>query len=103
MIKNKKVTGSTVWQGIPFGFKLQNSSRFADVAQFVNAISGYVIQIAMALAVILIIYAGVRFILARGNPGEVGKAKTILWYVLIGLAIVIIGRGFISLILSIIS
>lgn len=88
---------------IDFNINLVQPSRFRDLAEFVNAISGYILQLAIPLAVVLIIYAGVKFILARGNIGEVSKAKQILWYVFIGLAIVLIGRGFISLITSLIS
>jgi hypothetical protein len=40
---------------------------------------------------------------ARGDAGEVGKAKEMLKYAVIGLVIIFIGRGFISLIKSIIN
>ena len=85
-----------------FKVNLRPPSRYTNLAQFIDAISGYLLVIAIPLAVILIIYAGIKMLLARGNPGEVQKAKDILWYVLIGLAIIVIGRGFISLITSIV-
>src|SRR6185436_19643159 len=88
---------------INFNLNLPQSSQFKDLASFIDAISGYILKLSIPLAVILIIYAGVKFITARGNMGEISKAKTILWYVMIGLTIIFIGRGFISLITSLIS
>jgi len=57
----------------------------------VKAITAAAIQIAVPLAVVAIIIAGVRFIIAAvsGNEGEITKAKTMLWWVLIGTAVVV--------------
>ena len=60
-------------------------------------------NIAGSLIVILIIYAGVRFMISRGNPGEIQKARGILYWALVGFAVVAIGKGFIYLLEGVIS
>ena len=72
-----------------------------NILNVVIILSTWIFHLAIALVTILIIYAGIRFLLSRGNTGEVEQAKKMLWYALVGLAIVLIGKGFISLIASI--
>ncbi len=77
-----------------------NSSNVLDVG---ITISTWIFNIALGVVTLIIIYSGIRFLLSRGVPGEVEKAKKALLYAIIGLAIVLIGKGFISLIASILS
>ena len=72
-----------------------------NVFDVIFMISDWILNIAGTLIVILIIYAGIRFMLSRGNPGEIGKAKNILFWALIGFTVVLIGKGFIYLVESI--
>ncbi|MEK7138928.1 MAG: hypothetical protein AAB799_01985, partial [Patescibacteria group bacterium] len=55
------------------------------------------------IAVIMIVYAGVIFLTSRGEPAKVTQAKQILLYAVVGLAIIMIGKGFITLIESILN
>ncbi len=64
-------------------------------------IANWIFNIVIPIAVGLFIYAGFRFVTSRGNPGGVQEGKRLLWYTIIGLAIVLIGKGFIVLIQSI--
>lgn len=54
-----------------------------------------------AAAVIMIIYAGIRFITSRGDPKQVQGAKQIMTWAIIGLIIVLISFGIIALISTI--
>ena len=51
----------------------------------------------------MIVWAGIRFLYSRGNPTEVTAAKKILQYAIVGLAIILIGSGFVTLIESILN
>jgi Type IV secretion system pilin len=53
----------------------------------IKALLTAVIQIGIPIAVLFIVYAGFKFVLARGNPGELEKAKMGLFYTLIGIGI----------------
>lgn len=76
------------------------SRNILDVALL---ISNWIFNVAITIATILIIYGGVRFLVSRGIPGEVEKAKNILWYAVLGLTIILIGKGFIALIESVLN
>ena len=64
-------------------------------------VTNWILNIAAALIVILIIYSGIRFMLAAGRPAEIGRAKKILQWALVGFAVVLIGKGFIALLISV--
>ena len=49
----------------------------------------------------MIVYSGVLFLTAQGNPQTVTKARDLLKWAVVGLAIILIGSGFITLIQSI--
>ncbi len=76
--------------GVSVGSKLANplgeNKSFSDL---VGSVAKIAFRIGFILAVIFIIYSGLKFVMARGNPGELEKAKENLKYVLIGTAILL--------------
>lgn len=56
--------------------------------------------IAAALAVLMIVLAGFRFITAQGNPQETGKAKATIIYALVGLLVAMTAQGIVVLTLG---
>ncbi len=88
---------------VNFKFEILPPNQYRNITEVIDAVSGYLFNIAIPISVIMIIYAGVRFLIARGDPGEVTKAKEILKYAVIGLAIMLIGKGFVSLINSVLN
>ena len=67
----------------------------------VNAIVVTLPKIIIPLAVIIIIWIGIKFFLAQGNTEKIKKARDALLWTVVGLAIILIGTGFVSLIKSI--
>lgn len=53
----------------------------------IKAILGAVIQIGIPIAVLFIVWAGFKFVLARGNAGKLDEARKNLMYTLIGIGI----------------
>jgi hypothetical protein len=91
--------------GVSIGWQLINplagSPQPQDIFGLIVLISTWILNILGSLIVILIIYAGIRFMLSRGNPGEIQKAKAILKWALVGFAITLIGKGFVFLVDSV--
>jgi hypothetical protein len=56
--------------------------------------------IAAALAVLMIIIAGFRFVTAQGNAQEVGKAKATIIYAVVGLLVAVTAEGIVALTLG---
>ena len=53
-----------------------------------------------ALAVLFIAIAGLRLIIAQGNPQEVGKAKSTIVYALAGLLVALLAEAFVAFVLG---
>src|SRR3989338_936870 len=85
--------------GADLSFK--NPLQTQTIYDLMNAILKFALEIGIPIAVVMIIYAGILFVTSRGNPSMITKARTILLYAVIGLAIILIGKGFLTLIQSI--
>jgi hypothetical protein len=55
-----------------------------------------VYPIASALAVLMLIIGGYRYVTSRGNPDALGEAKAIIYSALAGLAVLILGKLILS-------
>lgn len=63
-----------------------NCDTFSCVVQAITAI---LVNIAIPLAAIFLIYAGFLFVSARGNEQQLKSAKDVFWYTIVGTAIVV--------------
>jgi hypothetical protein len=59
-----------------------------------------VFGIIAALAVLMIVIAGLRFVTAQGSPQEVSKARSTIVYALVGLLLALIAESLVSLVLK---
>lgn len=85
-----------------FKFKLDNPlGDNKTILDLIGVIATWLFNIAIPIAVAMIVYSGVMFLWSQGDPGRVKKARDILLYTVVGLAIILIGKGFITLIQSI--
>ena len=69
------------------GIKLDNPTTVTSICGLVQKILGFVISIGMPNAALFLAYGGFQFVLAQGNPKELGKAKTNLLNIFIGVFI----------------
>lgn len=74
-----------------------------DFIGFVNTIGLWFYRLAIPVAVIVIIYAGAILMLSQGNSKAIERGRKMLTYAVIGLAVLLIGRGFFTLIKDIIN
>ena len=88
-----------------FKFKIDNplAGKAENVIDLLAIIANFVFQLGVPVAVIVIIYSGILFLVSRDKPAIVQKATNGLKYAAIGLAVLLIGKGFVSLIQSILS
>lgn len=91
------------YKGIDLGFNITPPGGVPnDLPGFLDAITKIIFNISIPIAVILIIISGILMLTSRGNTAQVAMAKNYLKYTIIGLFVILIGRGFITLVLSII-
>lgn len=84
-------------------FEIPNPIAADSLVDLAKAIGKFLFQIAIPIAVIIIIYSGLLFLTSGGSKEKVAKARTALTYALVGLAIILIGQGFFTLIKSILN
>lgn len=84
-------------------FELPNPIGINTFGELVDVIGTWIFNLAIPIAVIIIIYAGILMLTAGGNPSRFQKGSKALWYAVLGLAVVFIGKGFVTLIQSILS
>ena len=90
--KHVKTQGTAVCAG--------SKTKAEDVVKNIISILFWIIGI---LAVIVIIYAGIIFITAAGNPGKVAQAKTMIIYAVIGLAVAILAYTIVNFVINTVS
>ena len=66
----------------------------------IHQILQIVFGVLAALAVLMIVIAGLRFITAQGSPQETAKARNTIVYALIGLVVALIAEAFVSFVLG---
>ena len=65
--------------------------EFCDIFVLINKILSFVLNtLVPAIAVLFLIFGGLYMLFARGNPGTLGQAKSILTAVVIGIVIIFI-------------
>ena len=82
--------------------KLQNPLSAPDFKTIVDTIVNFIIILAVAIAPIFIIYAGYLFMTSAGDPTKVKTAKNVIMYVVIGLAVLLLSKGLIMVLISVI-
>jgi len=85
------------------GIKIENPLRAESFNEIINSLINFFLNIAIALTPLMIIWAAFLFVTSAGNPLQVDKAKRIIIYTLIGLAVILFAKGFIAIIKQIIS
>lgn len=68
---------------------IENPIKITTLDGFIKGLLDIVLTIGVPIVVFFIIYSGFLFVKARGNPGELTKAKETLTYTLIGAAILL--------------
>ena len=82
------------------GFEAAGGTGSESLTSIVGTVINTMLFIVGILSVIMIIYAGIRFITANGNAQQVSTAKNILIYSIVGLVISIIAYAVVNWVIS---
>ncbi len=86
-----------------FGLENPLKGDIKNIPDLLKLIGQFIFNLGIPVAVIIIIYAGFLMLTSGGNPTQYGRGLTALKYAVLGLAVILIGTGFVSLIKSILS
>ncbi len=69
-----------------------------DPVRFVTKFYGVGLSIVSGVALLFLLYGGYLIMISRGNPGELNKGKSYIYYSLAGLLLAIFGFVFIQVV-----
>lgn len=81
-------------------FSIQNPLKVDSLGGLIEAFVEIFTYLVVILAVLSLVYVGLRYILARGNPEEMKKMSSWLLYIVIGVAIVIGARILVGVVIN---
>ncbi|MDD5693666.1 MAG: pilin [Patescibacteria group bacterium] len=70
----------------------------ATVSEIITKITGWVVTLVGAIAVLFIVWGGVQYITASGNKDKAELAKKTITYAVIGIIVVVLAKVIISLV-----
>lgn len=71
------------------GVSIQNPLKVGNFCELIKIVLQAILVIGVPIAVVFLVIVGFKFIIARGNPGELDKAKADFLHTVIGIAIFI--------------
>jgi len=89
--------------GINYNYAVPGALKVSSFPDLVGVVANYIFNLAIPVAVLVIIYGGFRMLTSGGVPANYKKGLDALKYAALGLAILLIGKGFVSLVKSILS
>jgi len=81
--------------------KLENPLRYNDIKDLINAIIDFLFTISIPITAILIIFGGFMMITAGGDVYKLEKAKSLFLYTAIGFAIILLAKGLVLVLKSV--
>lgn len=79
------------------------ATTHTDVAQILKSVTNFLWVLVAPLSTIMMIWAGILFLTAEGDPQRISTAKKIVTYVVIGIATALIASGISIIITEILS
>jgi hypothetical protein len=69
--------------------KLKNPLKFDSIPDLLAQLLDLVVMVAVPIAILFLIYAGFLFVSARGSEEKLTKAKSVLLYTVVGIALIV--------------
>ena len=79
---------------------IENPLKAESFIDLVDIITNFIFWVGIAIGPLMIIIGGFYFLTAAGNEEKIRTAKNIILYTVIGLAIILLAKGLISVIKS---
>lgn len=103
LLPGAQIGGTDLTPGDTFGIKNPLDPKFNSVGSLVQGFVEIFSYLAILFAVLLLIWVGFRFILARGDSTKMNELKSWLLWIVVGVAVVIGARVIIQVIINTLS
>jgi hypothetical protein len=84
--------------GISVPFEIDNPLQAESFEELIDNIIGFLFDIAIVLAPLMIIWAAFLFLTSAGSVEQVNQAKRIIFYTAAGFIIILLAKGFITMV-----
>ncbi len=81
---------TVVNNGVDVGVPVDGKTHFSGFNFYISAILAYSIRLGFALAALMIIYAGIKYVTSQGNQTQLNDSKEILIGAILGFALLLI-------------
>lgn len=88
-LTNPSGNPGTTGSGFTLKVKINNPLKVDTVQDAIRLFMDAVLKIAIPFIIIFFIWAGLSFVLARGNPEKIKTAKNMFWYTVIGTLLIL--------------
>ena len=75
---------------VDVGVQVEGRNNFKGYNDYINTILKYSIRLGFALAVLMLIYAGIRYMTSQGNQTTINDAKEIMFGAIIGFVMLLL-------------
>ena len=82
------------------GVSSVNDGNSTDLPSFITNIVNILLFLAGAIAVIVIIIGGIRYVMSSGDAGQVQAAKNTILYAVVGLVVVIMAYAIVNFVIN---
>lgn len=77
--------------GLPLAAPIGNTTQ-SNLAKYVNIVYNLAIFLGISLTILVIIFAGYKYMSSSGDPQSMAEAKELLWGAIVGLILILITR-----------
>ena len=81
--------------------QLNNPLKYTDIKDLIDAIINFLFTISIPIAAILIIIGGFMMVTSAGDMYKLEKAKSLFLYTAIGFAIILLAKGLVAVLKSV--
>jgi len=85
-----------------FAITIPNPIEAETISELIQDIADLVFWVALAIVPFMIIVGGIMFLIAGGDPQKVGRAKSLLFWSGVGLAVLLLAQAIAAVIETII-
>lgn len=96
-------SGCGIFCGIDSAGGIDGLSQSKSITELIMIVITFILDIALIIAVLAIIIAGMYLITSNGDEGQKDKAKQIIWYCILGILLILFSRAIVMLVNSIFS
>lgn len=81
--------------------ELENPLKYKDVKDLINAIIDFLFKLSIPLAGLLLIIGGFMMVMSAGDTWKLERAKNLLLYTVIGFALILLAKGLVQVLKSV--